>query len=260
MTVSQESIDVALPAAGGPAGQGERVWGPWGTIGLSAMVFSVFVLLQVFVVVCFLALGVLYEPGFDIDGFFEGVEFNGLLLSVATAVTSVLATGLVLGLVKLRKGVTVRGYLGLVPVDGRTLFVWVVAILALAMAADGVSTLFERPVVPEFMARSYATAGVLPLYWLAVVLLGPIFEEVFFRGFMLAGLARSRLGGPGAIVVTSLAWAAIHVQYDLYGIATVFAMGLLLGAARLRTGSLYLAIAMHAAVNFVATLQVALPS
>ena len=257
MTVSQESIDRTLPA-GGPAGQGERVWGLGGTIGLSAVIFSVFLLIQVFVVVCFLALGVLYEPNFDVDAFFEGVEFNGLLLSVATAVTSVLTTGLVLGLIRLREGATVRGYLGLHPVGAGTLLAWLAAALVFVMASDGLSTLLERPVVPEFMVRTYATAGILPLFWAAIVLLGPIFEEVFFRGFMFAGLARSRLGGAGAVMVTALAWAAIHLQYDLYGMATVFAIGLLLGWARLRTGSLYLTIALHAAFNLVATLELVL--
>jgi len=257
MTVSQESIDMTLPA-GGPAGQGERVWGLGGTIGLSAVIFTVFLLIQVFVVVCFLALGVLYEPNFDIEGFFEDIEFNGLVLSTATAATSVLTTGLVLGLIRLLKGATVRDYLGLHPVDARTLFVWLAAALVFVMASDGLSTLLERPVVPEFMVRTYATAEVLPLFWAAIVLLGPIFEEVFFRGFLFAGLARSRLGGAGTVVVTALAWAAIHHQYDLFGIATVFAIGLLLGWARLRTGSLTLTIALHAAFNLVAMLELVL--
>jgi len=257
MTISQEGIDMT-PPAGGPAGQGERVWGPWGTIGLSAVILFVFVLVQVFAVVCFLALGVLYEPNFQIDAFFDGIEFNGLVLSTATAATSVLTTALVLGLIRLRKGATVRDYLGLHPVDVRTLLVWLAAALALAAASDGLSILLERPVVPEFMVRVYETAEVLPLFWAAIVLLGPIFEEVFFRGFLFAGLVRSRLGGAGTVVVTALAWAVIHVQYDLYGIATVFVIGLLLGWARLRTGSLALTIALHAAFNLVAMLELVL--
>ncbi len=59
-------------------------------------------------------------------------------------------------------------------------------------------------------------------------------------------------------MVTALAWAAIHVEYDLYWKAPIFAIGLLLGVARLRTGSLYLTIALHAALNLVALLEVVL--
>ncbi len=257
MTVAQQGIDTALPNDS-PVGQGERLWGPWGTIGLSALILFVFVLVQVFVVVGFLALGVLYEPNFQIDAFLDGIEFNGLVLSAATAATSVLTTALVLGLIRLRKGATVRDYLGLHPVDAGTLFVWLAAALVFVAASDGLSILLERPVVPEFMVRVYETAVVLPLFWAVIVLLGPIFEEVFFRGFLFAGLARSRLGGAGTVLVTALAWAAIHVQYDFYGIATVFAVGLLLGWARLRTGSLALTIALHAAFNLVAMLELVL--
>ncbi len=186
MTVGQESIDTPLPA-GDPARQGERVWALWGTIGLSAVILFVFVLVQFFVVVCFLALGVLYEPNFQIDAFFDGIEFNGLVLSTATAATSVLTTGLVLGLIRLRKGATVRGYLGLHPVDAKTFLVWLAAALVFIAASDGLSILLGRPVVPEFMVRLYDTAKVLALFWAAIVLLAPIFEEVFFRGFLFAG-------------------------------------------------------------------------
>jgi membrane protease YdiL (CAAX protease family) len=254
MTVSQHSIDMALPA-GAPVGQGERVWGPWGTIGLSAVILFVFVLVQVLIVVSFLAVGVITEPNFDMTGFVEGVEFNGLVLSSATMATSVLTTALVFGLISLREGATVRGYLGLHPLDARTFLVWLAAALALVAASDGLSVVLGRPVVPEVMVQIYATAEILPLFWAAIVLFGPIFEEVFFRGFLFAGLARSRLGGAGTVVLTSLAWAAIHLQYDLYGIATVFAIGLLLGWARLRTGSLTLTIALHAILNLVAMLE-----
>jgi membrane protease YdiL (CAAX protease family) len=161
----------------------------------------------------------------------------------------------VFGLISLREGATVRGYLGLHPLDARTFLVWLAAALALVAASDGLSVVLGRPVVPEVMVQIYATAEILPLFWAAIVLFGPIFEEVFFRGFLFAGLARSRLGGAGTVVLTSLAWAAIHLQYDLYGIATVFAIGLLLGWARLRTGSLTLTIALHAILNLVAMLE-----
>ena len=135
---------------------------------------------------------------------------------------------------------------------------WLAATLALAAASDGLTLLLERPLVPEFMLNIYQTAGVLPLFWLAIVVMAPVFEEVFFRGFMFAGLERSKLGGLGAIVVTSFAWAAIHVQYDLYGMATVFVLGLLFGAARLRSRSVLLTIGLHATVNLVASLELVL--
>jgi len=105
--------------------------------------------------------------------------------------------------------------------------------------------------------RVYQTAGFPLLLWLAVVVAAPLAEETLFRGFLFKGILHSRLGGAGAVVLTALIWAVIHQQYDLYGVATVFAAGLLLGYARLSTNSIYAGLLMHALMNLIATIEVA---
>ena len=47
----------------------------------------------------------------------------------------------------------------------------------------------------------------------------------------------------------------MHLQYDAYGMATVFIGGLLVGSARLKSGSMLLCVVMHAMMNLVATLE-----
>ena len=91
----------------------------------------------------------------------------------------------------------------------------------------------------------------------ALLVAAPLFEETFFRGFLFRGFASSFLGVIGTVLVTAGLWALLHVQYDAYGIALVFALGLLLGIARARTGSLWVPIAMHSAANLVATIETA---
>jgi membrane protease YdiL (CAAX protease family) len=108
------------------------------------------------------------------------------------------------------------------------------------------------------MLAAYQSAGFAPLLWLALVVAAPLAEEVFFRGFLFQGVRHTRLGASGAVLFTSFAWALVHVQYDSYEISTVFVLGLILGVARLRTNSLYTTIAMHALVNLLATLEVAM--
>jgi hypothetical protein len=83
----------------------------------------------------------------------------------------------------------------------------------------------------------------------------PVFEELFFRGFLLAGFASSFLRPAGAVLVTSASWALIHLQYDLYGMVTIFVLGLLLGAARLASGSVLLTIGLHAFSNLLSTVE-----
>jgi len=85
----------------------------------------------------------------------------------------------------------------------------------------------------------------------------PIGEEIAFRGFLYRGFAR-----PGyerlAIVVISLAWALLHIQYDWLGMAQIFAAGLMLGWFRWASGSTTLTIVMHVLINFEALLETAI--
>ncbi len=95
----------------------------------------------------------------------------------------------------------------------------------------------------------------MPLLWIALIVAAPVFEEIFFRGFLFRGFLGSRLGSFGTIVVTSLLWTVIHIQYDLYDMASIFVIGLLLGLSRFRSRSLYVPIAMHAVNNLVAAIE-----
>jgi membrane protease YdiL (CAAX protease family) len=60
------------------------------------------------------------------------------------------------------------------------------------------------------------------------------------------------------IGLTSLAWTLVHLQYGAYELAIVFALGVLLGIVRLKTGSLWSCLFMHAFLNLVATIETAL--
>ena len=79
----------------------------------------------------------------------------------------------------------------------------------------------------------------------ALVVATPLFEELLFRGFVFAGIQDSALGGVGAVLITAHAWTWIHYEADPLEAAIIFIVALMLGSARLRTGSLLLPIAMH---------------
>lgn len=95
---------------------------------------------------------------------------------------------------------------------------------------------------------SARAAHAIPLLVGAVVVAGPLSEELVFRGFLYRTL-ELRFGDIAAMIVTALGWAALHIQYSLVGVTIVFAFGLFLGAMRRYSGSLYLTMAMHALWN-----------
>jgi membrane protease YdiL (CAAX protease family) len=132
-----------------------------------------------------------------------------------------------------------------------------VVAFVLAGAVDCLTIVLGRPLIPEFMSLAYTSADPVWLLWVAVVIAGPIFEELFFRGFLLAGFRASFLGPIGAVVLTSASWALIHLQYDAYDMSTIFVVGCVLGASRLKTGSVLLPIGMHILNNLIATIEAA---
>jgi len=181
---------------------------------------------------------------------------NGTVMGAALVLSAPVVVALSLLFVRLRHGSTVKDYLGLVWPRARTMAGWVVGLLALVGVSDILTVALGRPVVPEAMLEFYRNTSFKPLIWTGMILAAPIAEEFFFRGFLFRGWMESRLGGLGTIMLTSVLWAVIHLQYDFFGIAMIFCFGLALGIARLRTGSLLLCMILHAMMNLIATIEV----
>jgi membrane protease YdiL (CAAX protease family) len=243
------------PDAGAPAAT--RPWGLGATLGFSVLLAATYFAVSLVVALALTFAGLSRDPRLDVATYMHALQNNGLYLSLATLATASTGSALVVLFAKLRRGARVADYLCLRPVPARSLLRWSLVAGALAVVADLANLLFGRDVVPNFMLRAYATAGIVPLFWLAVVVAAPVFEELFFRGFLFAGVAASRLGGWGAIVLTSLAWSAAHVQYEPYDMLVVAAFGVVFGLARLRTGSTLVPLFVHALINLLATLQAA---
>jgi membrane protease YdiL (CAAX protease family) len=163
-----------------------------------------------------------------------------LKLAAPVAVAVVMAT------VTFRRGNAGSDRVGLVRPHardvGRWLLIWAVWVALTEVATRLLGIEGAQPWV------SYSPL-VIALRILAIGVAGPIAEELAFRGIALWRLRTTPLGTPGAVVVTSLLWTALHFQYEPAVLAQVFLDGLVLGAARLRTGSLGAPIAMHITGN-----------
>lgn len=90
------------------------------------------------------------------------------------------------------------------------------------------------------------------LWLLALAAIGigaPLSEELLFRGFLLPVLVKSPLRLAGAVIVSTLAWTALHAGYSIYGLVEVFAVGLFFSWLAVRTRSLWVPIFCHAIYN-----------
>lgn len=231
-------------------------WGLWATLGFSCLIGFVYVIASVFVLVGFIVFAVAEKPEANIPDLIKDLESSSFFLMIVICIGSPLVIGLSILFAKIRKGITVSEYLCFRKVGGKEIFRWSLITLLFLVCSDGLSYLIGRPIVPEFMVHTYTTSQFKALVWFALLVAAPLGEEIFFRGFLFAGFEKSRLGPVGAVIITSLAWSSLHTQYSIYGVVSIFAGGLLLGFARLKSKSVYLPIGMHAIWNLVATIEV----
>ena len=225
-------------------------WGPWASIGWTVLGAVVLLGTQVAVLVVFVIALILTNPKAN----FQGLLVDGRVVAVATLVSAPLIVGLTALLARVR-GWRVAAYLALRPAPNGALLAAALGLAVGLLGSDGLTSWLGRPVVDPFMADLLLSAP-LWLISLALVVGAPIAEEILFRGFLYRGLAESPRFGPGmAIGITALGWAGMHVQYDLYGVATVYLMGLYLGLIRHWTGSTLATILLHALANAVATAE-----
>lgn len=82
-------------------------------------------------------------------------------------------------------------------------------------------------------------------------IIGPMAEEIFFRGFVLPGLVK-KFGIIWALVISSVLFGLFHI--DPGAIVPTFALGLALGWVYIKTGSIWPAIFAHGLHNTVAVL------
>jgi uncharacterized protein len=235
-----------------------KPWGLWATLGFSAIIFAFFSALQILVMTAFVSLAKVQHPELDLEVYAKSLSSNGFCLAVSGIVSGLICIPLTLLCTKLRKNISVKDYIGFKEPLKREWVKWLLILAAFLFLSDAVSLLLHQPIAPPFMVDTYKTASSLPALLFAIIVVGPIFEEIFFRGFLFQGIRYSRLGPIGAIGITSSFWAGIHLQYDVYGITTLFALGLLFGIARYKTDSIHLLMVMHSLVSLVATMETAL--
>jgi membrane protease YdiL (CAAX protease family) len=87
----------------------------------------------------------------------------------------------------------------------------------------------------------------------AVCFLGPVAEELIFRGLLQYRLTRFLKGRQVlSAVILAAVWAAIHMDYSIAVIAVIFVEGLILGASRINTRSVITPIILHICWNLYA--------
>jgi CAAX protease family protein len=230
-------------------------WGLVGTLSWGTFIFISFIIIQVLVMGIYIGISYGEVSSSEVENLMNELQSNGTVLSLCTIATTIICCSLIFLAIIFKKGSKIKDYLGLRSVEMKVFIFWLLVMIVFIAIIDTLSVIFGRDIVPEYMLSAYTSTEKIWMLWFALIIAAPIFEELFFRGFLFSGISSSFIGPIGAVIIISIMWAAIHVQYDLYDISTIFVSGLILGFARIKTGSVLLTIGLHSFINLIATIE-----
>ena len=138
-------------------------------------------------------------------------------------------------------------------------FAWLApAALAAGMVATGVYAAVTVPLeldwlLPQPIPEELLGGGAIQQTLIAVVLSTwvPFAEEIFFRGFLLQGIA-SRYGVARGVVFSALLFSVAHMTIATF--IPIFLIGLILGLVYAKSRSLWIPMAAHSAQNLLAVI------
>jgi membrane protease YdiL (CAAX protease family) len=219
-------------------------WGRLATFGLALLALIGSQTVALLALTWWYGVGLTHLPDFSGDG----VAIS-LIIFISIPVELVL-----LFLLAQRGGASAIDYLGYKLPHKSELLIGLGFTVALIVIGNIVSWFAGRVIVTPFQLDIYSSASAagawpLLLLWLAIVVVTPIGEETLFRGFLFRGWLRAPRDAWPAILLTSLLWALIHVQYDWFVIAQVFVFGVMLGWLRWASGSTLLTMILHGLIN-----------
>jgi membrane protease YdiL (CAAX protease family) len=122
---------------------------------------------------------------------------------------------------------------------------------AVAIGLSVLGVVLRTPQVPTPVESLISGRGSLFLVAFFAVVLGPVFEELLFRGFLQPLLQRTLGAGP-AILLASTGFALLHgqeYQWVWQQLLVVGLAGMAFGYARYKTGSTAAAALLHGGYN-----------
>jgi uncharacterized protein len=225
-----------------------KIWGYWATLGWAILAF---------LAGQFVGSGALLWQRAGAWSSLLETPYDGIAVTLFIAISNPITIGIIMLAVWLAH-TSQTDYLALKWPQKRDVILGLIGLVVLIAVCDALLYLSGRDLVTQFQLQSYTTAateGWLVAMWLGAIVIAPAGEEVMFRGFLFRGWARTERTVWPAVIVISVLWASLHVQYDWTGIAQIFAIGLFLGFMRWRSGSTLLTFFLHALFNLEGTME-----
>lgn len=176
--------------------------------------------------------------------------YHGDLIASTALWSGVVGMAIILFTVYLWKRGGMVEFLGLRPASPRQFVIWTGAFLLLAA---GLEVLMRS--VPsfqtDFMERVLGSSTDRLMLAIGVGLMAPLFEEFLLRGLLL-GSIRHITDANSAIALSAGVFTLMHLQYSWTVMLLILPLGVVLGYARVKSGSIWVPVLLHV-INNMAT-------
>lgn len=180
---------------------------------------------------------------------------NAIYLFISTFITAVLTLPFLKSTLDAQNKSDVIGRLAIKKVALFSLIITVLLTAAYVLLEQWLFGFMEVAVPDSMLEVEAQTNSLLAKVFvlLAAVFIGPIYEEVVFRGVAFYRLKKTALGASGAIIIPSIVFTLIHWQYDQVEIfISLFVFSCLVGLLRHLSGNLWYCIIAHMICNLLA--------
>jgi membrane protease YdiL (CAAX protease family) len=246
MTNGSEPLTAQSPSPTAP-----KIWGYFATFGWVLLAYLAATIVTMVVLY-------LWDPSTipaDLD--FSALMKDARYISLSTIVTNVILVAFLIVVARMVPW-TAKDYLAMTWPSRQEVSIALASLVILLPGLDALAYLVGQPIIPSFVVDVYQSAqsqGSMLLLWPAIVIAAPVAEEIIFRGFIFRGWVRPTQRPMLGILIVTLLFTIIHIQYNWFGLLQVFMIGLLLTWTRWRSGSTLLPMVMHVIANFYAMLQ-----
>lgn len=187
------------------------------------------------------SMNVLSDPAFQQQ--LNAFRTNGDAVAWVTIAGALVGITLLFLAVRWWKGRGYGSFLGIRSAKAKQFLLWGGIFVLLVGAIEVLAVLF--PVFhTDFMEKVLGSTTNFPLLILGVGILTPLYEEFLLRGLLLGSL-RHIADEHTAVALSAGVFALLHLQYDWMILLMILPLAVVLGYARVRSGSIWVPIVLH---------------
>lgn len=193
-------------------------------------------------------LDLIRSPG--LNALMERYLYHGDIIAHTALWSGVVGTLLIVGSVYLWKRGGLVDFLGLRLASVRQFILWTAAFLLLAVVLEVLMRMVPS-FQTDFMERVLGSSTDRVLLAIGVGLMAPLFEEFLLRGLLL-GSIRHITDAHSAVALSAGVFTLMHLQYSWTVMLLILPLGVVLGYARVKSGSIWVPVLLHV-INNMAT-------